>query len=258
MSACSILASSSTPAVSRTPSTKRKRTTKSPPDEVSPLPPSQPATFTFEARLFQLHGERSKDPAAATAAPLPTPDPKEHVADVVDPAVPPPPPIAASPPPAAGQLEPSNWSFLAHPALRLLPKWPALYTNTTTLARISSSPAAAAPPPRSTPLNLLSLLDIPPIAASLAANLYGHDLLNLRRLNTAFCSLLTAETSENSSRPYYHVLLRKTLLCPRTDITTEPVGTACCSAGGNVGPCVFCDVIICAVRTTSPPHPQPR
>jgi hypothetical protein len=257
MSACPTITSSST-AVSRTPSTKRKRTAKSPPDADSPLPPSQQAAaFTFEARLFQLQatscGESAKDAASSTPHPPVPKEPKnmECASSSVAAAVCLPPQQqfrASSPPSATGQLSETSWSFLAHPALRLLPKWPALYTNSASTVKwppVEKKPEH--PIPDSKPLSLLALLDITPIAASLASHLYGHDLLSLRCLNRSFLSLLSSERAKNSSRTYYHVLLLKTLLCPREDVITEPVGTACRSAGGNVGPCVFCANVICTV-----------
>ncbi|TGZ82134.1 hypothetical protein EX30DRAFT_216020 [Ascodesmis nigricans] len=151
----------------------------------------------------------------------------------------------------------TEWSFLSHPALRLLPKWPGFY-------RIDQSPKAKRAISRPQPvqiqpqipasllvlskkpdLQLFSLLSIPPVAASLASHLYGHDLLNLRRLNSSFNTLLSTETQNDGQRPYFHALLLKTLLCPRTDVETEPIKVPCLSTGGNVGPCMFCNRIIC-------------
>lgn len=253
MSTCSTIASSSR-VVSRTPSAKRKRTTKSPPDADSP-PSQQPAGFTFESRLFQL--QTTKEPASSTPHPPIPKEPKqpmEVASSTASTAVCPPPTSSRLTivTPAAGQLPETSWSFLAHPALRLLPKWPALYENDTVTTRPLVGKTLEEPVVSRNPLTLLSLLDIPPIAASLAGQLYGHDLLNLRCLNRQFHSLLSSERAQKSSRTYYEVLLLKTLLCPRTDISLEPVGTPCLSAGGNVGPCVFCDDIVCTVRLPQP------
>ncbi|KAF8537795.1 hypothetical protein BDD12DRAFT_887004 [Trichophaea hybrida] len=159
-------------------------------------------------------------------------------------------------PEAPGQLPSLSWSFLAHPVLPHLRKWPGLplapLTTTPTdgstpesQSEPPSSPEATEVAPPSLPLKLLSLLDIPPVASSLASHLYGHDLLNLRLLNSTFHGLLSSETSDTGERPYYHTLLLKSLLCPRQDTISEPAGVSCKSAGGNVGPCVLCSETIC-------------
>lgn len=136
----------------------------------------------------------------------------------------------------------------------------------------AAAPVLAAP----APLRLLSLLDIPPVASAIASHLYGHDLRSLRQLNSDFHSLLSARTAElpvqlpapeqtqlpvpgeRRRRPYYHVLLLKSLLCPRRDPVSEPVGVPCKSRGGNVGPCALCERVICSVTPLPPQSSQPR
>ena len=164
------------------------------------------------------------------------------------------------------------WAFLSHPSLRLLRKWPGLYAEakvaiptelpTSRRQPVPHSPATEVPsendavtfkPPPVAPLKLLSLLDIPPIASSLASHLYGHDLLNLRLLNSGFFNLLSSRKSPTSKRPYFHTLLLKSLLCSRSDTISEPTGFPCISSGGNVGPCSLCSTILCSVFTPYPP-----
>lgn len=169
-------------------------------------------------------------------------------------------PIALDSPPRTNTAQNhTSWSFLSHPALRLLPKWPALYQTAPPnprkrvinrpqpISSVPQIPDSLLVPSGKPELQLLSLLSIPPIAASLASHLYGHDLLNLRRLNSSFNSLLSIQSPHQGQRPYFHALLLKSLLCPRTDTTTEPIRVPCRSAGGNVGPCMFCSRIICTV-----------
>jgi hypothetical protein len=152
------------------------------------------------------------------------------------------------------------WSFLSHPILQHLRKWPGLdpddHKDSSSLPAsiITTAPEhQSAPPkpelaPQSTALNLLKLLEIPPIASSLTSYLYGHDLLALRTLNRSFQAALSTQSSEEGNHSYYHMLLLKSMLCSRNDTATEPFGTACKSAGGNVGPCMLCARVICGVR----------
>jgi len=166
-------------------------------------------------------------------------------------------------PEAPEQLSSLSWSFLAHPVLPHLRKWPGLPLAPPTTTSTDGSTPESQPAPQSSPetaeaaspsppLKLLSLLDITPVTASLASYLYGHDLLNLRLLNSTFRDLLSSETSDTGERPYYHTLLLKSLLCPRQDTVSEPVGVVCKSAGGNVGPCILCSEMICSVYTPLP------
>jgi hypothetical protein len=162
-----------------------------------------------------------------------------------------------------------SWSFLGHPSLRLLPKWPGLYSAVPPscashrLLPVTTSPSETHPAPSlegdgaptennsPQPLDLLSLFSISPIAASLASNLYGHDLLSLRCLNSTFSRLLSTEVTVDYKRPYYHALLLKSLLCPREGTDSDPMGLKCSSTGGNVGPCVFCKTVVCTVLLPS-------
>jgi hypothetical protein len=153
-------------------------------------------------------------------------------------------------PQAAAEENRFTWSFLSHPILQHLRKWPGLSLTRPTTA---PAPAEEAPAPKSGTMNLLKLLEIPPIATSLASHLYGHDLLSLRVLNRSFNAALSTETAGDASHSYYHMLLLKSMLCVRSDTATEPLGSPCKSAGGNVGPCTLCERVICGVSFPPPP-----
>lgn len=280
--------SSSSSSITRTPSAKRKRTagsptTRSPGSETDS--PSQPSNFPLDAPLLQIEKHLNTTLFTESEHPRAPPAPKGGLTQMIFP--PPTHVFRAGTPLSTPQgmalrmpfketLESSfaasigpteadgkSWKFLAHPALRLLPKWPALYTNSSPITaasrkRHAEQQAAEELDPvkrGSKPMNLKTLLSIPPIAASVARNLYGHDLRNLRQLSHDFYILLSSRLSTGGNRPYYHALLLKTLLCPRIDLQTEPFNTPCLSAGGNVGPCVFCDTIICSVSSLSPSCP---
>lgn len=149
------------------------------------------------------------------------------------------------------------WSFLSHPVLKHLRKWPGLASTTEVTVSAApatpdnpdlASPSPPPPPSKDVPLKFARLLAIPPIASSIASGLYGRDLLSIRLLNSTFRDVLSTQMMGDGQRPYYHTLLLKSLLCTRIDLTTEPLGTACKSAGGNVGPCMLCATPICSVR----------
>ncbi|KAI5816535.1 hypothetical protein BZA77DRAFT_56393 [Pyronema omphalodes] len=123
-----------------------------------------------------------------------------------------------------------------------LPIWPGL--NTLLPPVPPESPESDFP--SSQFLDLLGLFEIHPIASAIASYLYGHDLRNLRLLNSDFRNLISLGTSEAGYPLYFQVLLMKTLSCPRKGTDTEPIGRPCEDTGGNVGPCILCSTIVCS------------
>lgn len=246
--------------LSRNSSAKRKRSGKS----TAELP------TLFSGRLIYSCGESDSSNSTSDSGEvpdIPQLDGTGSSIEIVMAATATAPSTSTSPSPSTS----STWTFLSHPSLRLLPKWPGLYSSSSSSSSSSSLTHLSTPPYRSSnpkvisslptpphttspqhpPLHLLSLLSHPPLASSLASHLYGHDLLNLRLLSTSFSSLLSATTSQNSARSYFHSLLQKSLLCPRADTVSDPPGVACSSKGGNVGPCISCSRIICPVSSCS-------
>lgn len=213
------------------PATKRKRTGKSQPSLSFAAAAAAPIV-SFGSSTLQVSTSAAGATEAAPRAPLRSPQPPNNNS--------------------------FHWSFLSHPVLEHLRKWPGLsstaevaVTATPSAAGGDPSPASPSPPPPTTsadvPQKFARLLSIPPIASSIASGLYGRDLLSIRLLSSAFHDVLSTQISGDGQRPYYHTLLLKSLLCKRTDVATEPLGTACKSAGGNVGPCVLCATPICSV-----------
>jgi len=225
------------------PATKRKRTAK-------PHPSSPSLTFAASnAPIVSFGSSALQALASATGATE----------------------AAPRPPPRSPRSPGGNsfhWSFLSHPVLKHLRKWPGLASSSSSSSTASVAVAATAPAPQhdhdpasvspssSSPpltasndvsLKFARLLSIPPIASSIASGLYGRDLLSLRVLNRTFHDVLSTQVSNDGQRPYYHTLLLKSLLCTRVDVTTEPIGIACKGAGGNVGPCMLCATPICSV-----------
>jgi hypothetical protein len=128
-----------------------------------------------------------------------------------------------------------------------LPVWP----GSDTLVPPVSPALSESDSPPSQFLDLLGLFETHPIASGIASHLYGHDLRNLRFLNSDFRDLISLGTSEAGYPLYFKVLLSKTLPCPREGTATEPVGRSCKNTGGNVGPCILCSTIVCSVGTPS-------
>lgn len=216
----------------------------------TPSPPLLPSSMPDGPVVIRMTGPL---PAPALLPPLTVREPDPSRPRKLPP--PPPPPHRCLTPPQDPPSAATAWSFLSHPAVQFLPRWPA--GEPSTPPEQQPTPVSTPPPApaleRRPPLLLLRLLNVPPVAAALAENLYGHDLRSLRQLNRAFYTLLgpSARARQLGQRSYYETLLRKSLLCPREGCDTEPRGTPCTSRGGNVGPCVFCETVICGVRAAA-------